>query len=48
MNIECDMIGKYIQSFVANSNIMSSNLTKDGIEKPSKIDMNFLASNGFL
>ena len=48
VNIECDMIGKYIQSFVANSKILSSNSTEDNIEKPSKIDMNFLASNGFL
>ena len=48
VNIECDMIAKYIYSFVTNSKILSSNLTEDNIEKPSKIDMNFLASNGFL
>ena len=48
VNIECDMIGKYIQSFFANSHLISTNYTDDKETEPSKLDMGFLASNGFL
>ncbi len=41
VNIETDMIGKYIEKFIAEKN------DKD-IGSKSKIDMNFLAETGFL
>ena len=48
VNIECDMIGKYIHSFVANSHLISTNYKDYKETEPSKLDMGFLASNGFL
>ena len=48
VNIECDMIGKYIHSFVANSHLISTNYKDYKETDPSKLDMGFLASNGFL
>ena len=48
VNIECDMIGKYIHNFVTNSHLINTNYKDDKETEPSKLDMGFLASNGFL
>ena len=48
VNIECDMIGKYIHSFVANSHLINTNYKDYKETEPSKLDMGFLASNGFV
>lgn len=44
VNIEVDIIGKYIEKLM----IKPSSVGEDGKEKPSGIDLNFLAKNGFL
>lgn len=42
VNLETDMIGKYVQRFVNQSNSQTKNQPK------SSVDMDFLAKNGFL
>lgn len=40
VNIECDVVGKYIEKFLSFKN--------DVVQQKSNIDMNFLKENGFL
>ena len=39
VNLECDIVGKYIERFLT---------FKDDKQETSKVDMKFLADNGFL
>lgn len=42
VNLECDIIGKYIQKF------MCLNVNEEGSRQKSKLDMNFLLEKGFM
>lgn len=48
VNLECDILGKYVEHMLRFGQVSESEAEQDGEKKTEGIDLSFLAANGFM